>query len=500
MMVTWTKRYRRCLGGINQSVLMLAVVLAASGCAPVGPDYVEPVLEAPVHWRNASSDERPADDERLVLWWRVFDDRTLDDLIIRAVDGNLDVRQAISRVEASRLQRRQAGSVLSPTVVGEGSVGKSGSRSSDDGAVTSEWYAIDLGASWELDVFGGLRRSLEAATADYQVTIEDMRDVTVTLLAEVAVAYIDLRAYQQRLLVARSEAVTRQESLALLESAKAVGLYDQLPLDQARANLAAVQAGIPTLENGIETSLNRLAILLGQPAGELHHELLEIMPIPQATAAIMVGIPAEVLRQRPDIRRAERELAGQTARVGVAEAELYPSFSLSGSIGLEAVSMNDLFSSPTRQWSIGPSFSWPIFDAGYIRTAVLIRTEEQRQAALAYRSAVLTAVEETENALAAYVAERQRLERLGQGAAAARSARVLTEQQYRAGLLEYSDVLDAQRSVLSLEDQLAQSRATVSANLVHIYRTFGGGWQTFDQPPYEHDLLSQQELTNATKQ
>lgn len=311
--------------------------------------------------------------------------------------------------------------------------------------------------------------------------------MAISLLAEVALNYIDLRTYQARLLVAESNVKTQQETWELLNALSRAGSGDELAVAQALYNLENSKAKLPTLEVGREAAMNRLALLLGLPAGALHNELSKNTALPQASVKLAIGIPADIIRQRPDIRKAERELAAQTARVGVAQADLYPHFKLNGSIGLEAISINNFLSTPGRFWSGGPTFSWPIFDAGAIRNNVKIQEELQQQAFLAYKQSILSALEEVENALVAYAREQQRLENLRKASAAARQAAELAGYQYTTGLTGFSDVLDAQRSLLSFEDQLVQSKGNVLASLVGIYKTLGGGWQSIHLTVSPHD-------------
>jgi outer membrane protein, multidrug efflux system len=470
---------------LSFAVLAVVAVVAVAGCAAVGPDYSPPRPAVPEQWRNAEPAVASADSVRLERWWQVFDDAGLSDLMARAIAANPDVEETLSRVEVARLQRHQAGSSQLPAIDAAGSAKKSEHRSADGRSTGTESYSAGLDAGWEIDVFGGIRRGIEAADADYQASIEELHDVIAVLLAEVGLSYIDLRSSQSRLAVARADLVARQQSFELIESASRAGREDELALAQARAGMATAHAAIPALESGVESVLNRLAVLLGEQAGTLHRELGTAQPVPRAAALIAIGVPAEVVRQRPDIRRAERVLAAETARVGVAEAARYPRFSLGGSIGLESLSLGDLLASPARSWSIGPAISWSMFDAGTLHDAVLIQDEVQRQALFRYESAVLAALEEVENALVAYAKEEQRQQWLGQALVDARTVSELVEQRYTGGLSDFSEVVDARRSLLSLEDQSVQSAAAASVELIRLYQALGGGWQTFDQVAYQ---------------
>lgn len=286
-----------------------------------------------------------------------------------------------------------------------------------------------------------------------------------------------MRTYQARL-VAQCNVAAQQETWQLLSALARAGSGDELAVAQARYNLESSRAKIPDLKVALEAVLNRLAVLTGKAAGALHAELAEIRPIPVVSIDPAVGIPADVVRQRPDIRRAERELAAQTARIGVAQADLYPSLTLSGSIGWEALSSDKLIGSANRTWSFGPSFTWPIFNAGAVRSNINVHVELQQQARIRYEAAVLSAIEEVENAMMVYANGQQKLELLDAAVTAARTAAQLAEHQYTAGLTGFSDVLDAQRSLLSFEEQLVESRGVVMSGLVQLYKVLGGGWQT----------------------
>jgi outer membrane protein, multidrug efflux system len=458
-------------------IAVLTFTVFHFGCAAVGPDYVKPEMALPDAWHGVAGQEIRPDEKGLASWWQVIGDPALTELIQRAAVDNLDVREALSRVRQARLQRQQTRAALFPTLDANATAKKSG-RYDTGSATQSDLYAAGFDAGWELDIFGGTRRAVEAAQADLEASTEDLRDVMVTLLAEVAVNYVDVRTYQSRLAVADSNLATLEETWRLLEDLSQAGLGDALAVSQARYNLESARAKLPDLKTGLEAAMNRLAVLVAQPPGALHDQLAEARPIPRVAAALAVGVPADVIRQRPDIRRAERELAAQTARIGEAEAELYPQFSLSGSIGLEALSLGDLFSSGSRIWALGPTVRWPVFDAGAIRSNIGVQDELRQQALARYEAVVLSALEEVEDALTAYAQEQQKIESLQAAAAAARTAAQLAGHQYASGLTGFSNVLDAQRSLLSFEDQMTASRGAMLSDLVRLYKALGGGWQS----------------------
>lgn len=459
------------------------IFLMISGCAAVGPDYVPPATQAPKAWHTDLKDGLSAEKtnpKTLAKWWTTLNDPVLSRLIERAVAGNLDLKEAESRVRQARADRHISKAGLFPTVDVGGSVIKSRSSGSRGGGSESDLYSTGFDASWELDIFGGVRRSVEAAEANLEASEEDLRDVLVSLLAEVALNYIEVRTFQTRLDVAEKNLDAQQETYELAQFRYQAGLTSELAVQQAKYNMESTRSQIPNLRTGINEAMNRLAVLLGRNPGTVHAELEASRPIPVAPLEIAVGVPAEVLRRRPDVRRAERQLAAQTAKIGVATADLYPKFRLLGSIGLDAMSPEDILSYGSRTSSIGPSVSWPVFDAGAIRSNIEIQSALQEQALIRYESAIFTALEEVENGLKAYGEEQNRRQSLQEAAEAAQNAVVLSEQQYQAGLTDFNGVLDAQRSLLSFQDQLAQSEGTITSNLVRLYKALGGGWTPLD--------------------
>ncbi len=464
---------------LRHCLMALIGLLLLAGCTAVGPDYVRPEVPLPDQWRGASGDTREQDTAALAQWWQNLEDPELTRLMRLAAEDNLDVREAVSRVREARYRQRISRAGLFPTVEATGGAHKSGQENQSGSMTETELYTTGFDAGWELDLFGGTRRATEAALADMAAGIEDLNDVMVTLLAEVADNYINLRTYQARLAVAERNMASQEETWKLLDALSRAGMGDELAVAQARYNLESSRAKIPDLKVGAEEAMNRLAVLTGRQAGSLHAALAEAQPLPTVSIELAVGVPAEAIRQRPDIRKAERELAAQTARIGQAEADLYPKLTLNGSIGLESLSLGDLFSSSARVWSFGPSISWPIFRAGAIRNNIKVQEELQEQALARYEAKILSVLEEVENALIAYAQEQQKMEMLRAASDAARTAAELAGQQYTTGMTGFSAVLDAQRSMLSFEDQMVESRGAVLTGLVRLYKALGGGWQSF---------------------
>jgi NodT family efflux transporter outer membrane factor (OMF) lipoprotein len=455
------------------------VAMVVGGCAIAGPDYARPVLQVSEAWHSEVSGGLSAeqvDPQTLASWWTVLGDAELDSLMERAAQANLDLKQARVRIREARARRGAARADLLPTL--EAGASATASRSSDrlGGGGTSEMYAANLDASWELDIFGGARRSVEAYSADLQAAQEDLRDVLVSMLAEVALNYVDVRTSQARLAAAEENLAAQQESYQLAQWRRQAGLSDELSVQQARYNLESTRAQIPSLRMAREEAMNRIAVLLGQEPGALHAELQERQPIPSAPATVTAGVPADALRNRPDVRRSERQLAAQTARIGVAVSDLYPKFRLSGVLGLEALSLDKLFSAGSETGDGGGVISWSLFRGGAVRRNIEVQRALQEEYLIAYQTAVLGALEEAENALVAYAQEQERRQALRSAADAALQASELANQKYQAGLADFSSVLDAQRSLLSFQDQLAQSEGTVAADLIRLYKALGGGW------------------------
>lgn len=395
----------------------------------------------------------------------------LTDLIARALEANLDVRRARARVREARARRGLASAALFPTLDARAGAVHTRTEEAD-----STLYSARFDARWEVDVFGGRRREVEAATATLQARAEELHDVLVTLSSEVALNYIEVRVAAARIATATANLRTQIETHEIARFRLQAGLTTQIDVEQARTILERTRAAIPELRIQRAQALHRLAVLLGQPPGALAAALAPERPIPVAPVTIAIGLPADALRRRPDVRRAERELAAQTAQVGVATAERYPRLTLTGSIGLEALALGDLLSTAARALAAGADLVQPVFDAGRIRQNIAVQTALQEQAAIAYEASILTALEDVENALVAYAEEQARRAALVAATAAARQAAALSDASYRAGLVDFQVVLESQRSLLTVEDQLVVSSGAVTSNLVRLYKAVGGGW------------------------
>ncbi|MCC9001795.1 MAG: efflux transporter outer membrane subunit [Candidatus Competibacter sp.] len=459
----------------------LLALLLLPGCAAVGPDYVAPEPATPATWQGAAAAKvtvvRTAPDN-LASWWRQLDDPTLTGLIERALQNSLDVRTAQAKLREARARRALAGANLFPTVTASATATQTQSSAEIGGGTTRNLYNAGFDASWEPDVFGGLRRSEEAAQADLEASEASLHDVQVSLVAEVALNYVELRSFQARLDIAKANAASQTETLQLTQWRAQAGLTSALDVEQARANLEQTRARIPTLETGRTEAEHRLEILLGQRPGTLTNTLADSIGLPHLPARVTVGIPADTLRQRPDVRTAERKLAAETARIGVVEAERYPNFSLSGSLGLEAYGLGALSSGDAVARTLLGSVAAPIFDAGRIRQQIEIQNAVQEQAFINYQSTVLNALEEVENALVTLTNTQKRQENLRDATRAARLAALLARHRYTAGVIDFQTVLDTERTVLTLEDNLKSSEAENVSALIQLYKALGGGWSS----------------------
>ncbi len=459
---------------------LAAALLALAGCT-VGPDYEPPTLQqlrASFHEHDAALAAEPA---RLARWWQQLGDPVLDRLVERAARGSLDLKAALARVDEAGALRGVARADRWPTIDGRaGYQRRTDSENTPFGAFAVDFdrWTAGVDASWELDLWGRVQRAVEAADADLQAEVETMRGVLVSVTGEVAATYVQLRSLQQRITIARDNQTRQQRTLELVEARLASGLVTERDVAQARANLASTRARVPALESDARAAENRLAVLLGVAPGALAAELAAATPIPVPPARVAVGVPSDLVRRRPDVRAAERQLAAETARIGVAEADLYPSLSLFGAFGVESDRARTLFDSSSFTMGVGPDVRWNLFDAGRIRGRIDAQDARAQQALARWERAVLVAVEEVENAMTAFVREQARREHLADAAAQSRRAAEIASTQYREGLSDFQSVLDSERATAELEDQLTQSRASITGSLIAIYRALGGGWQT----------------------
>jgi len=456
------------------SLILMGVSLSWSASIPVQ-----------FHSQAAGASADPAVEQ----WWRSFHDAELDSLIGRAVRANLDLKIAASRLLEARAARGVARAGLLPSVETSDSPQRvrggltqgifhpnAGSQSSLLAPYETNIFQQGFDASWEIDFFGGKRHALAAATADVAATEEARRDTLVSLLAEVARNYGELRGTERRLEIAGHNINLQTDTLDLTKVRAEAGLGTDLDVERQVSQLAATEAIVPALESARLMSIHRLSVLLGEEPGSLATELTQDRPLPATPPVVPVGLSSDLLKRRPDIRRADAEVTAASARVGVARSDFFPKITLTGAAGRQGTSFSGLTLGAGNFFAVGPAIKLPIFTGGRLRANMEAQKQRLSQAQLAYRSAVLRSLEETENALTAYGREQERRERLQVAAQASRQAAQLANELYTRGLADFLSVLDAQRQQLGIEDDLAQSDTAVVTNLVALYKALGGGW------------------------
>lgn len=491
----------------------LLPLMALAGCT-LGPDFSKPDGWSPARWFDEG--EAPKQPPALSIpvaepikadWWTVFGDAELTRLEQRAASANLDVRTATIRLAESREQRRITAADEFPQVNGDaaysrqrpspngefslfsagGSGGGAAGGSSIGGAAgvpssvplkPFDLYQYGFDASWEPDLWGKVRRAVESADANIEASAEARRDTLLSVMAEVARDYLQLRQIQAQLRIAHDNVAVSQDSVRLTSEQARKGLASQLDADTAAAQLSGVLATIPQLESREAAAINQLSFLIGDTPRSLADQLSTPMAIPPVPPRVPIGLPSELAERRPDIREAEATLHAATAEIGVAEAAFYPSLSLNGGFDLQAVKFADLGNWASRTYEIGPSLKIPIFQGGRLSGNLELTKQEQQAAAIAFQKTVLNAWTEIDDALVAYDREQRRLVQLERQTGETQAALGLARQQYANGVSDFLRVLDTQRQVLAAEQQEADSRATVSTDLVSLYKALGGGWDT----------------------
>ncbi|HOI96573.1 MAG TPA: efflux transporter outer membrane subunit [Syntrophobacter fumaroxidans] len=475
-------------------LLLPAVCFLLAGCM-VGPDFHRPKSDPPGAYTGVTTGatREPSvttgEPARLIDWWKAFDDPVLTSLIERAVTANLDVRQAHARIRQARATRGVAASGLFPEIDAGASYsysrGSPGTVSSSGGGTTAagaaatprELFQVGFDASWELDFFGGTRRNIEASDADLKAAVEDRRDVLVSIVAEVGTEYVTLRGLQAQLLIARKNLASQKHTADITRKRWQAGFVSALDVANADAQASTTEAQIPILESSIRATIYSLSLLLAQHPAALLDELSADGPIPPIPPEVPVGLPSDLIRRRPDIRRTEAQVHAATARIGVATADLFPKFALTGSMGLMSADLNTLANLSNRFWSLGPTVSWPIFTAGRIQCNIEVQNAVQEQTLLAYDKTILTALKDVETALTAYAKEQEHNRSLAEAVAHNRKAVDLSMRLYLVGKIDFLNVLNAQRSLYLTEEGLALSNRTLTTNLIALYKALGGGWE-----------------------
>jgi outer membrane protein, multidrug efflux system len=470
----------------------LAWAVAALGACTVGPDYVAPKMSVPAAYSETARSTTTASAQSPAVrgaaddaWWTNFNDPVLNRLIEAAQQTAPDLAEAQARVREARAMRGVAGAAEYPEVDAGAAYARTHGSANvpigvppgglGPGADGNLWQA-GFDASWEIDVFGGTRRRIESANAEYEASVAGSGDAALTLRGEIARDYVMLRGAQRQLAVARENLSIQQDALLLTRSQFDAGLASRLDVLRAQAQVEATEADIPTLIAQARASIYQIGALVGVPPESLLSELDTPQPIPAPVADVPIGLPSELLERRPDIRAAERRLAAANARIGVATADLYPHFYLTGAAGLESLDASTFLSAPSRYLSIGPSISWLVFDAGKVRFTIEAQKARTDEASAQYRKTVYDALRDVETALVSYGQSKIRRERLAAETASNRDAVTIATRLYRQGLNDFLPVLDAERSLYASEDKLAQTERDTDIALVALYKALGGGW------------------------
>ncbi len=510
------------------SFLALTLVIL-TGCM-TGPDYKRPDLALSENWHASLEGGETSEPPSLAQWWQSFDDPVLNALIEQAVQSNFDLRIAQARVREARANQQITNAALWPQVGASGSYARTQSPdvkipNTPGGSLTlspmgigvagtgtpfgptgpsvsvvpdltgagntsvsistpraaeidrqADLFQAGFDASWELDVFGGNRRANQAARAETAAAVESHRDVLVSLVAEVGRNYFELRSSQNALAIAKKNIETQAESLEIAKARFEAGLTNELDVKRAEAQLTSTQATVPILETAVNQYIHRLGVLAGGEPSAFYDDLSPIAQLPDAPTDVPVGLPSDLLRRRPDIRRAERQLESSTARIGVAMSDLFPKFSLTGSLASQSDRFGGLSSGANQFWSIGPGFRWPIFSAGRIRANIRGQKARHEQALIGYEQTIMRSFEDVENALVAFANEQERFTSLTQAVDANRRAVEIAKELYTQGLVDFLNVLDAERALFLSEEQQTRSKAAILTDLVALYKALGGGW------------------------
>ena len=484
--------------GRKIAVLLVVLSFVLSGCTgpgqwlrngfKVGPNYATPSAATAEHWIDADNPRLKGLNGNNAQWWTAFNDPALDYLVTSAANENLTLKTAGCRILEARAERGVAAGNLFPQ---EQQMGGSYTRNALGNGYPFNLFdlghyydntTVGFNAAWELDFWGRFRRAIEAADANLDAQCAGYNNVLVLLQSEVATNYIQMRAYEERLQLARKNVDLQRDTLRIISLREKSGLVTELDVQQATYNLGQTESMIPLLDAGRRRALNRLCILMAQPPQELDQITNRAGLIPVPPQEIVVGIPAELLRRRPDVQQTERMAALQSARIGIAEAEFYPHIAITGTIGVQAQNFSNLFNSQSLVGAVGPGFNWNVLNYGRIRNNVRAQDARFQQAVLTYRDTVLRANEEVENGIVSFLREQDRVASLtGSTNAAARSVEIATK-QYEKGTIDYQPLLDSERVLVQQQDTLTESRGLVGIYLVSIYKALGGGWQAQQQP------------------
>ena len=496
----------------NRAILLTVLAcLATAGCT-VGPNFEPPKSATPEVFNRTQTAQAPSKAVEAQFgpdWWTLFNDPVLNGLEKQLADANLDVAQASARLLQSRAERRVAGAAEYPTLDAAASYNRE--RGSENGILSLlgvtpsqsqplsasgsaplgvaampgskgspayNLYQVGFDASWEVDIWGHVRRSVEEATALTEASYEDRNAVLLSARAELARDYIELRGTQELLQIARQNLDIANDALKLTRVRAHEGVTTDLDVSNASAQVENIESLIPTLESHSETTINAIGLLLGEEPGALRQTLAATQEVPVLPAQVPIGFPSELVQRRPDIRRAEAQLHAATASIGVAKADFYPRIMLNGSAGFQSLQLSSLASWASGQFVVGPSITFPIFEGGRLKGTLQLREAQQQEAAIAYKQTVLRAWQEVDDALVTYDAEQRRRDRLAQAVTMNERGLQVARERYKAGALDYLDVLNVQKQLLEAQSNLEQSRTTAATNLITLCKALGGGWES----------------------
>ena len=462
----------------------VCMALTTSGCM-VGPDFHSPHAEAPPDWKGVA-EVQPAQSSvpttgpaELTQWWKQFDDPMLTQLVEDALKVNLNVKLAVASLRQARASQGIAAAALWPTLgISAEYQRETAAPINDVAGQAVNFYQAGLDAAWEIDVFGGQRRNIESAKANTRAAVEGLRDIQVSIAAEVALDYIQLRGYQQQIVVTKNSVQAMQDTASIVRDKANPGFDCELDIANAEANVATTEAQIPVLETSARQAIYALSVLLARPPADLLEQLAPTGEIPAVPTRIPAGLPSDLLRRRADIRQAEEQLHSATAQIGVATAALFPQFSLTGTLGVQSNQLSTLVSSGGRIYSGGPSVTWNIFQGGAIVSNIRLQEALRDQSFITYQQTVLGAFQDVENALVAFNKEQQHYKSLKDSVAANTKAVDLSIKLYKGGLTEFLNVLVAQNALYSAQNALTQSNSNIAADLIALYKALGGGWET----------------------
>ncbi|QDU57027.1 efflux transporter outer membrane subunit [Aeoliella mucimassa] len=502
-MAVWNNRYSQARNSeptrmvrFAHWMVLIGVLVTTSGCMTgvreyfrngfkVGPNYCKPAAPTSPDWIDSSDERLSSEPADLQAWWTVFDDPCLNECVRLAYSENLTVREAGFRVmEARALRRVAAGDMFPQSQLGTGSFTRtqlsdeSGFGGLGGGGGQINVWQMGGQLAWELDFWGRFRRAIEAADANLDATVESYDDVLVILIADVASTYVEIRTLQKRIEYAQHNVESLSGSLRIATDLFEGGSTSKLDVAQAQTNLSQTEALVPQLQTQLRQAENRLCVLMGRPPADLSTLLsMSAAEIPSSSPEVVVGIPAELIRRRPDIRQAERLVAQQSALIGVAESDLYPAFSITGNLGYQAPTFSRLFKTSAFTDSVAPGFNWNLLNYGRIRNNVIAEQALFQQRVAQYQNTVLEAQREAEDAIVAFLRSQEQAIALRQSVDSAVESRDLVQEQYRAGRTDFGRVFVAESSLVTQQDSLAVAEGQIASNLVEIYRALGGGWE-----------------------